>query len=388
MPDNVKFIITDNNPLTTKYDMAVYSAVNAIVSAIHEPWQTVTKRLIEQAHIRANMPNYTTCLTDLLRASGFKKISTYGKTTPWSTFTETMQTDVAYIIKSDHFGYVSVTKLQDNIYARGYRFDERVTNRNIGEIWQHFPGTDNRTGILKAPERAMKSDLKNIKGKNMNPQNRIVGDCAVRALSGVLGCDWHKALDLLAETSDWCEPVVNLTANINATLSRLGFVQYEARTGGGKRYLHADELCNQLRYTCRNGEKIFAFVGNSHVVAILPEKQADNSVIYRIQDTWDSSRKTIRYYWVGLTESSLTPVKRPQIITERTVTILTEKIAEPEKEPVTDNRFAINSSVKHPAYGFGIVKKISIRTNDNMLEIEFPDFGTKIISEKWLRSVS
>lgn len=53
------------------------SAINATAIVTHKGWGTVVHSLIEQAHIRGNMPMYKTCITDMLRANGFTPIQQY-----------------------------------------------------------------------------------------------------------------------------------------------------------------------------------------------------------------------------------------------------------------------------------------------------------------------
>ncbi len=75
--NTIHFEETNLNPTGERRLTATHTAVNAVAIAINISWQEVVKSLIEQAHIRSNMPSYSICITDMIRACGFKKFDSY-----------------------------------------------------------------------------------------------------------------------------------------------------------------------------------------------------------------------------------------------------------------------------------------------------------------------
>ena len=274
------------------------TAINSVAIITGRSWQSLVRLLVEQAHFRCNLPTYKTCVTDMLRASGFKPI------TPYRSALETVAKlnfqlfrEKSYIVHLRCGGYYAlVPGSEGTTYVfKGCRLStvER-DNRAVDELWEYFPDTDNRTWISRKPTRkGSKKDSPELDKKNENPEGRLIGDCAIRTFATLLECSWHDAVDILAQTSDYTNPCINSRTNINNTLKRLGFVHC-AGIKVGSRYANGKEICKIFDEKYRSGERIYAQVGKRHCAAVVPTPTEG----YKIRDTWDSTEREIIEYWV------------------------------------------------------------------------------------------
>lgn len=340
------------------------SAVNAVSIITKQPWENLVKSLMEQVHFRCNMPSYQTCITDLFRANGFVPINYKSRLGELIRLFDTLDKDEKYIIKLP-YGYFAVVKDQSR---NEYVFKGYWPKRNdfldffVDEVWHYIPGTDNRTGIKRDTKgRKAAEDSKRLKVKNMNPDNRNIGDCVIRGLSAAYGCTWHETVDYIAESIKYSDPVLNIRPNILQTLINLGFERHN-EIKRSKRLLDGKQFCELMEHTYFHGERIFAYVGNHHCAAILPEKQEDGSTKYVIQDTWDSTNRNIHEYFVYREK------KEETLSTPKTVLF----------------KIAVGEKLRHPQYGIGKIIKIKNNNTDRIVSVEFENSGIKRISEKWI----
>ena len=98
-----------------------------------------------------------------------------------------------------------------------------------------------------------------------NPCNNYIGDCVVRAVSGAMDIPWSDAIDLLSSAN---ETTVNAREVYPKILEQNGFVHHKPIIRDG-RHLDGRSFCNEMNNIYRNGERIFAHVGRSHVAAII-----------------------------------------------------------------------------------------------------------------------
>ena len=116
---------------------------------------------------------------------------------------------------------------------------------------------------------------------NPNPQGKLVGDCAIRAISKIINNDdWEKSYtDLVSEGFLLCDmPSSNYV--IGSYLKSKGFVR--------KNLPDTCPDCSTLKDFVRdhpNGKYIVAT--GTHVIAV--DKH--------IYDSWDSSNEVVIYYW-------------------------------------------------------------------------------------------
>lgn len=131
---------------------------------------------------------------------------------------------------------------------------------------------------------------------NENPEDNLIGDCAVRAVAGVLSISWVDAVRKLAEAQNYTATEINRNSNIEALLRKEGFQEFGPIKRNGK-ILTGSQFCDLIHDMFEEGTRIFAYVGNSHVAAILV---FDND--YKIVDTWDSTNRKILKYWAKYPE--------------------------------------------------------------------------------------
>lgn len=342
------------------------SAVNAVSIVTGTQWETVVKSLMEQVHFRCNMPSYKTCITDLFRANGLVPDNHYVKLSELLYSLDISGIDEKYIVKLP-FGYFTVIKDSDrNEYVfKGYWPNKYIIRDCfVDEAWLYNPDTDNRTRIKRDTlTRKPTEENKRLKVKNMNPDNKNIGDCVIRGFSAAYGCTWHEAIDYIAEAIRYSDPVLNIRPNTQQSLINLGFERHN-EIKRNKKLLTGKQFCELMEHTYFQGERIFAYVGKHHCAAILPERQADGSTKYVIQDTWDSTNRRVYEYFVykeiktGLNKDAETVMSDTKI----------------------------GKSFKHPQYGMGEIIDIKSNNSDRILYVDFEEFGVKRISEKWILS--
>lgn len=116
---------------------------------------------------------------------------------------------------------------------------------------------------------------------NPNPVKRAsVGDCAVRAISKVLGISWYEAFDLLSEKARMSGDMPSSNAVINDVLADFGFHK-ETFPNCYKCYTISDFAQNNPhgRYVVGTG---------SHVVAVIHGN---------FYDSWRSGDESVLYFW-------------------------------------------------------------------------------------------
>lgn len=284
-------------PEPVSYCDRALSAANSVAVITGKPWREIGKSLIEQAHKRCSMPDYKVAVTDMLRANGFRPSKfRLSRSSDLMSCTPDNAPGRQFLISLDGQGYYAVmyndTLGHYQYFGMGGPF---YLDPKVLEIWEYVPGKDFRTGkypnpkpVLSAPEEVSPTFLK----WNANPHQRKIGDCSVRALSQVLGCSWHDAMDLLARESDYEVLNINSNKNISRTLRRIGMT---FETYWWRKWPDFPSFYQHLNETYHNGERIFAFVGNSHCTAFCPSPKTGK---YQFVDSWNCESYHIRKYWV------------------------------------------------------------------------------------------
>lgn len=324
------------------------------------------KSLIEQAHIRGCLPSETICVTEMVKANGFKPVKLLDSFYNLLRKFNSENSEAKYLAKI--WGNVYCAIVPDEKLLTYVIKGAGVRNPNLlkyspEKIWIYEEGSDNRSGKMRKFKRyEMPAGNTVLFGYNENPNGRSTGDCVIRALSTVYKCSWHDALDLIAEKTDYAEPCINTNRVINRVLKELNFERHSPNYRYTKQ-LTGRQFCEFLNNKYSDGERVFAYIGRSHCVAIVPIEQTDGTSVYKISDTWDSTDRLVGVYWVC-----------KKFVTEKKIEITEEK------------HFNLNESVSHPQFGNGII--IEIKGTDNrILTVDFGDAGTKQISEKWLLNV-
>lgn len=226
------------------------SAVNAVSIVTELSWEKLVRSLMEQVHFRCNMPSYQTCITDLFRANGFALVNRGGKLSELIYLFDTSGIDEKYIIKIP-YGYFAVIRDASGEYIfKGY-WPKKYTIRDcfVDEVWLYIPGTDNRTGIKRnISGRKPTEENKRLKVKNMNPDNKNIGDCVIRGLSAAYGCTWHEAIDNIAGSIRYSDPVLNVRPNTQQALINLGFEKHN-EIKRNKKLLTGKQFCELMEHT-------------------------------------------------------------------------------------------------------------------------------------------
>lgn len=189
-----------------------------------------------------------------------------------------------------------------------------------------------------------------------NPCSNYIGDCVVRAVSGAMNISWSDAIDLLATAY---ETTVNAREVYPKVLEQNGFTHHKPLIRDGHR-LDGMSFCNEMRKIYHKGERIFAHVGRSHAAAVIPISCNDKDTVYKIIDSWDSSKRTIGDYWVK-------PVK---------ITVTEPPFIERPKRVL-----GIGERLCHPSFGVGTITAMT----PGILTIDFESNGLRRLGEEWVR---
>lgn len=344
------------------------SAVNAVAIITDKSWQELVKGLIKQAHKRVNLPTYHTCITDMLRENGFMPFENhhYNIAEFVKEASDLSDKKAKIIIKMGFRGYYALMPDDTGEYLlKGSKagLPSYISNCVIDEAWLYCEGIDFKTGIYRKSNIHRKEPKINdkLKYENMNPADKNIGDCVIRGLSAAYKCTWHEAIDYIAQANDYTDPVLNSIPNINLALLKLGFERHREIKRANK-FLTGKQFCDLMNHTYHDGERIFAYVGKSHCAAILPFEE-NGSTVYKIQDTWDSTSRTVREYWVYKEKKPIQSKARYTQI----------------------DSLNINDTITHPHFGKGIIISEQKSGESRILEIDFEKAGVKKISEEWLR---
>lgn len=116
---------------------------------------------------------------------------------------------------------------------------------------------------------------------NPNPANRVVGDCAVRAIAKALGLSWEEAFALLASNAYQMGDMPSSDSVWGATLRQHGFYRSAIPNSCPDCYTAADFCRDHPR-----GTFVLGFGG--HVATV------KDGVLY---DTWNSENEVPQFYW-------------------------------------------------------------------------------------------
>lgn len=116
---------------------------------------------------------------------------------------------------------------------------------------------------------------------NPNPTGRMVGDCAVRAVSAALGVDWETAFDLIADAGMQMGNVMSGDEVWGAVLRQHGFYRQAIPNDCPDCYSAED-------FARENPEGTFVLGFGGHVATV------KNGTIL---DSWDSSREIPQFVW-------------------------------------------------------------------------------------------
>ena len=116
---------------------------------------------------------------------------------------------------------------------------------------------------------------------NNNPVGRRVGDCAVRAVSKALDCDWETAYTMLVANGVLMGDMPSSDSVWGATLRQHGFYRESVPNTCPDCYT-AEDFCNDHP----DGTYVLGFGGHTATIK--------DGVLY---DSWDSTGLSPQFYW-------------------------------------------------------------------------------------------
>ena len=116
---------------------------------------------------------------------------------------------------------------------------------------------------------------------NPNPAGRLVGDCAVRAVSAALGIDWEEAYNLIADAGYNMGDMPSSNSVWGAVLRQNGFYRTAVPNTCPDCYTAADFAQDHPR-------GIFVLGFGTHVATVIDGN---------IYDSWNSSNEIPQYFW-------------------------------------------------------------------------------------------
>ena len=116
---------------------------------------------------------------------------------------------------------------------------------------------------------------------NPNPAGRMVGDCAVRAVSAALGIDWEAAYSLIADAGYNMGDMPSSNSVWGAVLRQNGFYRTAVPNTCPDCYTAADFAQDHPR-------GVFVLGFGTHVATVIDGN---------IYDSWNSSNEIPQYFW-------------------------------------------------------------------------------------------
>lgn len=127
---------------------------------------------------------------------------------------------------------------------------------------------------------------------NVNPKNRITGDCSFRAIATGLNQDYNQTVMEMAEMMCKTGYALNDTKGEECYLKSKGWIKMsQPRKADNTKYT-GEEFCRWLNENDNRNKRIICHIGGHHTICIVKED------LFRIWDTWNSSDGCIGNYWV------------------------------------------------------------------------------------------
>lgn len=369
------------------------SVINAISIATGRSWRDVYDMLFRQVRELCYMPYDTQCIKALLTDSGFvqqpgtsKKYSVEEVRSYMSEHCHDGQVAVVKTANYGHGGHMSaVVPTDSSIYeirgtrdTRGHRAEEVWIRWTDGLDHSPVARRKGRTGAKKKKERKIPEDHSYFHYRMQNPKSNYIGDCVLRGIASVLDMDWRDVADAIAESVKYEYTVINMEDVYAELLRARGFTRYPAQMFDGRKPTGA-QFCEMMADKYRNGERILAYVLRNHVAAVVPIREKDGTVRYKIEDTWDSSKRKIGNYWVEnknpVTKSALRSVPAQMNVGNSNV--------EEAKLDIFIAECQEKRLIIHPKFGKGRILKVEGSDTEAALEVKFASVGDKKISAKW-----
>ena len=359
---------------STRLD-TVGSVLHSVCATKGCTWVNAYEKLIDASGELGLMPQDRKTIQKMLGDHGFfLQSSSFAKRTVRELIEECDQIF--------HDGEVLILKLAGSVkygcyvplvpFGRGahasYRlhFPSNQLGSMVTEVWIAWgdgqdhsikPRRKRRTTAKTAAKENKTVDNEALVVFNENPNDNLIGDCAVRAVAGVFEISWKEAVRKLAAAQDYTATVINQTNNIAALLRKEGFQEFDAIRRNG-RILTGKQFCDIIHDMFQAGTRIYAYVDHNHAVAILVFDED-----YKIVDTWDSTNHLITKYWAKYPDKPQRSARPPK----------------PAEKPEKLTELSVGMKIRHSAYGIGEITGIT----DAIAVVQF-DGAEKKLASAWI----
>lgn len=353
----------------------VDSVLHSICCTDHISWKEAFRRLIHSSALQGTMPHDRHSIRAMLSESGFfLQAGAYANRPVLSIiqecnerFHDDEQVIVNLLDSPNHGRYMPVIPVRTNGIAHyELQYPSNYQDYRAYEVWirwkdrqDHSIAPRRKSGKTAKKKEMTAQNHETLVAFNENPTDNLVGDCAVRALAGVLEISWEEAAWKLVEAGDYVCTHINENDNIEKCLAKEGFEKHGPLIKNG-RTLNGKQFCELIHDMFQAGTRLYAYPGHHHAVAILV---FDGD--YKIVDTWDSTSKPITGYWV----------KYPERQQRR-------KTPEPDKQdvPAKLTELTVGTKVLHKVYGVGEVTDLK----DTTAIIQFHNHVEKKLGIEWV----
>ena len=363
MSRNPNFVECSYHPEHQRHLDSVGSLLHSVAAAKGITWKDAYEGLIQAAGAVGMMPQYQESMHRMLSRFGFFRQSGGFRS---KTVLEILADcnaqfhDGETVILKVHSHYVPLVPVRNAQYVLKNPWD--CLDDKPSAMWIAWKdGLDHSAKAYKsrAAEQPRYEPIveenEALVVRNENPNDNLIGDCAVRAVAGVLEVSWEEAVRRLAAAQDYRATVINTDRNIDALLKKEGFQAFDAIRRNGK-ILTGKQFCDLIHDMFQPGTRIFGYVGNSHAVAILV---FDGD--YKIVDTWDSTDRLITRYWAKYPE-------RPR------------RREKPQEKPDKLTKLEIGTKLRHTMFGSGEVTAI----DGQIAAVRFANGTEKRFPAEWI----
>lgn len=138
---------------------------------------------------------------------------------------------------------------------------------------------------MKTMKSKKRKDTKYVHFFNANPEDKLTGDCVIRAISIATDKTWDETLDNLVELSHKLKSVPNNKDCYIEYLEQNGFIKCkQPRKNDNTRY-RGYEFLDKIKKS-----DIILFHAGTHHLSVIKNK--------KIWDTWDCSGECVGNYWI------------------------------------------------------------------------------------------
>lgn len=364
------------DPKVNEPSLAQYT-VNALAIARNMPWKNAVEDLVSEAHKLCIMPEDQKCVRGMLEKNGFVLQPGSSK----SISVDELCSQLTANCKNGEIVISTSNSKRHGCYAAAFLPDENGNYSIYGtrdfrlfavvNVWIRWPDGLDHSPISRRKYKTTKRPVAHketashdcFRFTHQNPAGNYIGDCVIRGLASSMGITWHEAVDGLIKCTDYSRIIINTTEVFSKFLADNGYVKHNPLRLNG-RCVKGNAFCEEMAKKYYHGERIFAFSGRSHVVAVMPTLEAGRYTYY-IEDTWDSSGSTIGDYWVeNLNHRAVTPSR--------------------DRIPAVTYAFNIGQMINHPKFGPGCIKEIQKPGASAILVVMFDTVGVKKLGAKWV----